>query len=79
MDFLPSKKTCNLSIVFGEEDAGSEGGGGCETTVVRMLLPPTELKTSSFETRCAGTEMNFVVSSTVTSKVPGEVDFIRTP
>ena len=78
MDFCPSKNTCNRSIVFGEEDAGSDGGGGCETTVVRKLLPPTELKTSFLETRCAGTEVNSVVSFTVISKMPGEVDLTRT-
>ena len=78
MDFCPFRKTCSRSIVFGEEDAGSEGGGGCETTVVRKLLPPTELKTSSLETRCAETEANSVVSFTVISKIPVEVDLTRT-
>lgn len=63
--------------MFGDEDAGSEGGGGCETTVVRKLLPPTELKTSSLETRCAETEVNSVVSFTETSKMLGEVDLTR--
>lgn len=64
--------------MFGEEDAGSEGDAGCETTVVCRLLPPMELKTSPSETRRADTEMNSVVSSTVISKVLGEVDLIRT-
>jgi hypothetical protein len=53
---------------------GVMGCGGCETTVVCRLLPPTELKTSSLETRWAGTEVNSVLSFTVISKIPGEVD-----
>lgn len=69
---------CNRSIVFGEEVAGSEGGGGCETIVVCRLLPPRELKTSLSEARCACAEVNSVVPFTVTSKIPGEVDLTRT-
>ena len=33
--FTPLWKTCNRSIVLGEEEAGRFGGGVCETIVVR--------------------------------------------
>ena len=46
--------------------------------VVRRLLPTMELETSSFDTRCPDTEVNFVTSFTVISKIPGEVVLIRT-
>lgn len=46
--------------------------------VVRKLLPPTELKTSSLEMSFAGTEVNSTLLFTVISKIPGELDLIRT-
>lgn len=46
--------------------------------VVRKLLPPTELKISSLEMRCAGTEVNSTLLFTVISKIPGEADLIWT-
>lgn len=52
----PPWKTCKRSIVFGEADAGTAGGGRCETMVVRRVALFNVVDNAVGVERCPGTD-----------------------
>jgi hypothetical protein len=65
-------------MVLGEEEAGREGGGGCDTIVVFELLSEIVELRPVEDVRLAGTDLYVVLSFTLISKRPEGRDATRT-
>lgn len=61
MVFVPLEKMCRRSVVLGEWDAGTPGGGSCETMVVFASTESIVVVILVEELNWAGTDSYVVV------------------